>query len=98
VSIRAGRGCEIPTKTPLKLDPEIVGGKTEFKYVFDLCPVNYVKPEDRSMISLFSLWKQGKMLDAGGVGDQQSKYIDAMVFLDGLWNTHEREAIERARK
>lgn len=98
MTFRERRGCEVPTKTPFKLDPEIVEGKAGFKYVFDLCPVNYIQPEHKFMIGLFALWKQGKMLDEGGVGNQSAKYIDCMMFLDALWNQHEREQLEARKK
>jgi len=97
INIRPGRGCETKTKTPVQLDPIIEDGRQGFKYVFDTCPVHYVRPESRNWLILFSLFKKNLLLEPGGIGEQPAKYIDVMLFIDAIWNAFERDSMEKAR-
>lgn len=71
-------------------------GVAAHRYVFDLCPVNFVDADHRTTLALYGLWRQGKMLESGGVADQPAKYIDIMMMLDGWWNQAEAAAIDKA--
>lgn len=88
----------MPRKHPLQLDGEVVNMKTQYRYEYWYCPVNYVQPEHKSLIGLYSLFRQGKMLESGGVGDQPARYVDAMMFLDSMWNQAEAEALQNVGK
>jgi hypothetical protein len=58
--------------------------------------VNFTGPDTSQALGLFTLWKQGKMLESGGIADQSAKYVDVMIFIESLWNQAERESIEKA--
>lgn len=73
-------------------------GVAKYRYEFDYCPVNYVDPDHKDLLGLFSLWRSGKMLYEGGIGVQPAKYIDVMMMLDGLWAQAEKAAIEKVGK
>ena len=89
--MRAKRSCEGPTGIVLKLDPE----GTRFKYEYELCPVNYIEIQMHNWVYLFMLFKDGKLLEPGGIGDQPAKYMDVMTFLQNIWVKAEREAMEK---
>lgn len=96
--LRKSRGCTEPREEPLKLDQDIkLYGGSSYKYTFDYCPVNYVSAEHKYIIALSQLFKQGKMLESGGVGDQDAKYIDMMLFMEYYFNKAEHDALEKAR-
>lgn len=97
-NIRPGRNCEEAKGKPLSLDLETVDGKNEWKYQYDFCPVNYVQTDHRTWLGLYSLFRQGHLLVEGGINDQPSKYMDVMMFLDGLWNQNEAERLEEMKK
>lgn len=82
----------------MRLDQDLKNGKTVFKYEYEYCPVNYVQMDHRALIVLFELWRQGKMLDSGGIAEQSAKYVDCMMFLDSLRNQAERQSIENIGK
>jgi hypothetical protein len=98
--MRPSRGCTEPPERgfSVRLDQDVVlGGASTYRYEYAYCPVNYVTHEHRTIIGLLSLFKQGKMLESGGVGDQDAKYLDIMIFLEGLWNQAEIASMEKVR-
>ena len=81
----------------LGLDLTHENGETKWRYEFEYCPVNYIQPYNRTWLGLYSLWRNGFLLDAGGIGDQPSKYIDVMQFVESLFNQHEKEQLEQMK-
>lgn len=49
------------------------------------------------LLGLYNLWRQGKMLNSGGISDQPAKYIDIMQMFDGLWAKAESDRIDSAK-
>lgn len=48
------------------------------------CLAQMVTPRAAEMIFLHRFWRQGVMLQAGGIYDQPHAYVEAMQILDGI--------------
>jgi hypothetical protein len=56
-----------------------------------ICPRKLITDSTRSWLQIFSAYKAGYLLVAGGILDQPAIYIAAMTTIDGLINEARRE-------
>jgi hypothetical protein len=54
------------------------------KWKSRICPRRLITPESRDWIQLFSTYKAGHLLVAGGIYDQPALYINAMTTIERL--------------
>jgi len=77
---------------------EIVEPNKQGSYLLNTCRANLINPDHIKYLQLYALFKDGFLLEAGGVMHQPAIYIQAMRIIDSEVNKiHERER-EAAKK
>jgi len=61
---------------------------------FYTCPVNHVTAREYKLLSLYFQYRDGFLLESGGLGSQAAGYVDAMTFLHSIFKGHEAEKLK----
>lgn len=77
------KGCTKDTPIPRRW--EIGGG------VYRRCPVKLVTAFTWHCIELYGHYKNGFLLQSGGIIDQQAKYLQIMQIIQGEMNSQQKE-------